>query len=78
MVKRKALGRGLSAIIPEANRLEDDNIFFQCPIEEIEPNPFQPRQDFLNHELEELADSVRERGIITPILVSKAFWAAHC
>jgi ParB family chromosome partitioning protein len=71
MVKRKALGRGLSAIIPEANRLEDDNIFFQCPIEEIEPNPYQPRQDFLNHELEELVDSVREKGIITPLLVSK-------
>lgn len=71
MVKRKALGRGLSAIIPEANRLEDDSIYFQCPIEEIEPNPYQPRQDFLNHELEELVDSVREKGIITPLLVSK-------
>jgi len=72
MVKRKALGRGLSAIIPEANRLEDDNIFFQCPTEEIEPNPYQPRKDFLNHELEELVNSVREKGIITPLLVSKA------
>ncbi len=71
MVKRKALGRGLSAIIPEANRLEDDNIYFQCPIEEIEPNPYQPRKDFLNHELEELINSVREKGIITPLLVSK-------
>jgi ParB family chromosome partitioning protein len=72
MAKRKALGKGLSALIPDANKAEDENEqFFQCPVEAIEPNPRQPRQDFRDSELEELANSIKEKGIITPILVSK-------
>ena len=73
MAKRKALGKGLSALIPEADRYEDDREgFFQCPIESIEPNPYQPRLEFEDADLEELVLSVKEKGIITPILVSKA------
>ena len=72
MPKRKALGKGLSALIPDADQFEDrDNQFFQCPVEVIEPNPHQPRQKFSSHELEEMVGSVREKGIITPLLVSK-------
>lgn len=71
-MKRKALGKGLSALIPEANRIENvDEEFLQCPIEAIEPNPLQPRQEFQDTELEELIQSVRENGIIVPLLVSK-------
>ena len=73
MTKRKALGKGLSALIPEVNTLQEgDGSFFLCPIEAIEPNPSQPRQEFEGPELEELVASVREKGIITPLLVSKA------
>ena len=73
MIKRKALGKGLSALIPEANPLpEGEEGFFQCPIEMIEPSPFQPRKNFGEADLEALADSVREKGIITPLLVSKS------
>lgn len=72
MIKRKALGKGLSALIPEA---QDNDIaasgFFQCPIESIEPNPYQPRLNFSDADLEELVQSVKEKGVITPILVSK-------
>ena len=72
MAKRKALGRGLSALIPDADKFNDrDEQFFQCPVEVIEPNPHQPRQNFAPHELEEMVGSVREKGIITPVLVSK-------
>jgi ParB family chromosome partitioning protein len=72
MAKRKALGRGLSALIPDADKLEPvEGQFFQCPIEDIEPNPYQPRQDFSASELKEMVNSVREKGIITPLLVSK-------
>ena len=72
MAKRKALGKGLSALIPDADKLDDkDEQYFQCPVEVIEPNPYQPRQDFSPHELEEMVGSVREKGIITPLLVSK-------
>jgi ParB family chromosome partitioning protein len=70
MSSRKALGKGLSALIPEADELA--GAFFQCPVEAIEPNPYQPRKRFGEKELEELAASVKEKGILTPLLVSKA------
>jgi ParB family chromosome partitioning protein len=73
MTKRKALGKGLSALIPEANKLGGgEEGFFLCPIEAIEPNPYQPRQNFKGPEFEELVSSVKEKGVITPLLVSKS------
>jgi ParB family chromosome partitioning protein len=73
MVKRKALGKGLGALIAEADGLEiEGEGFFQCPIESIEPNPLQPRQGFDEPGLAELAQSVKEKGILTPVLVTKA------
>jgi len=74
MIKRKALGKGLSALIPEANDNgnQQGDGYFQCPIESIEPNPYQPRQEFDNSAIEELAMSIKEKGVITPILVSKS------
>lgn len=72
MKKRKALGKGLSALIPDANRLDEgEGGLFQCPVEEIAPNPYQPRQELPDSELEEMVNSVREKGIITPLLVSR-------
>ncbi len=73
MTKRRALGKGLSAIIPEADNLtQNEGVFFQCPIEDIQPNPYQPRLEFREEDLKELVESVREKGIITPLLVSKS------
>ncbi len=70
--KRKALGRGLSALIPEGTNVElVEGAFFLCPVDAIEPNPYQPRQKFNAPQLQELVDSVREKGVITPLLVSK-------
>lgn len=72
MTKRRALGKGLSALIPEGNSLSrGDETFFQCPIEDIEPNPYQPRQVFDGPELEAMKDSVKKDGILTPLLVTK-------
>jgi len=72
MAMHKALGKGLSALIPETEDFGAGAVrFFQCPIEMIEPNPYQPRQTFEGEELEELAKSVKEQGILTPLLVSK-------
>ena len=72
MAKRKALGKGLSALIPEADRLEDgEEEFFKCPVEAIEANPYQPRQDISESDLEDMVNSVREKGIVTPLLVSR-------
>ena len=72
MTKRKALGKGLSALFPETVISEDDRGFFYCPIESISPNPHQPRQNFSDSEMTELANSIKEKGIIQPILVSRA------
>ncbi|MFC1821171.1 ParB/RepB/Spo0J family partition protein [Thermodesulfobacteriota bacterium] len=72
MSKRKALGKGLSALIPDMPEFEEESAaFFQCPVESIEPNPYQPRQEFQAPEMEDLVRSVKEKGIITPLLVSK-------
>ena len=72
MIKRNALGKGLSALIPDGHDLDEkEEQFFLCPIGAIEPNPNQPRQQFSSHELDELAASVREKGILTPLLVNK-------
>jgi ParB family transcriptional regulator, chromosome partitioning protein len=72
MASRKALGKGLSALIPEEEDLNGEGGYFQCPVEIIEPNPFQPRRRFGEEEMAELVASVREKGILTPLLVSKA------
>ena len=78
MTKRKALGKGLSALIPEGSiKFDGDANYFQCPIESIEPNPYQPRQEFENQEMEELVSSVKEKGIITPLLVRKTEKGYH-
>ena len=71
MTKRRALGKGLSALIPEGDSLSRGETFFQCPIEDIEPNPYQPRQVFDGPELEAMKDSVKKDGILTPLLVTK-------
>ena len=71
MTKRKALGRGLSALFPQEAISEDDRGFFFCPIDLISPNPHQPRQNFSDSELAELAHSIREKGVIQPVLVSQ-------
>ena len=72
MTKRNALGKGLSALIPDGHDLDEkDEQFFLCPVAAIEPNPNQPRQRFPAHELDEMVVSVREKGILTPLLVNQ-------
>ena len=69
MVKKTGLGRGMAALLPAAD--EEGKIYFLCPIEEIKPNRSQPRKTFANDKLEELAASIREQGIIQPLVVRK-------
>jgi ParB family chromosome partitioning protein len=72
MTKRNALGKGLSALIPDGHGLDEkEEQFFLCPVAAIEPNPNQPRQRFHAQELEEMVLSIREKGILTPLLVNK-------
>lgn len=72
MIKRQALGKGLSALIPEAVQGEpQEEQYFQCPLDAIHPNPLQPRQRLSDADLEDMAQSVREKGILTPLLVMR-------
>jgi ParB family chromosome partitioning protein len=72
---RRGLGRGLSALLDEAGPEAFDapaSGVQETPIELIRPNPDQPRMDFSEAELDELAASIRERGLLQPILVRPA------
>lgn len=69
MAKGKGLGRGLEAIFAE--EVPADNTPVGIRLSDIEPNPRQPRQDFDAVALEELAQSIRENGVITPITLRK-------
>lgn len=67
---KKALGRGLQTLIPVGNAGGRDEIE-DVPLSVVSPNPFQPRRVFNEVELGELADSVRTKGVLQPILVRK-------
>jgi ParB family chromosome partitioning protein len=67
MVKKTGLGRGMASLLPVVE--EEGRRFFSCPIEEIRPNKDQPRKTFHHDKLEELAASIREKGIIQPLVV---------
>ena len=68
--KKRALGRGLGALIPEIEKSQErSKDFFYCEIEMIRPNRYQPRMQFSEDELEELCQSIKEQGILQPLLV---------
>lgn len=69
--KRRALGKGLSALIPEDLEKEDINSIEDIDIDLITPNPNQPRKAFDLEKLNELAESIKQHGIIQPIIVKK-------
>jgi ParB family chromosome partitioning protein len=65
---RTALGMGLDALLPD--RLEGQ--YFLCAVEDIRPSPHQPRQQFPEEAIQELADSIREKGLIQPVILRRA------
>jgi len=69
-MERKALGKGISALIPE-RETERKNEIINVQTDQIKPNPFQPREDFDTQSIEELAQSIKEKGVIQPLLVRR-------
>ncbi len=71
---RRALGRGLDALLPAAPPAagQGSRTAFLCPVEKITPQPGQPRQYFDEQELLELVSSIREHGLIEPLIVRRA------
>lgn len=85
--KKRVLGRGLGALIGESSgagtsgdeprgdegRAEEaSSAYFHCPVGDISPGSTQPRKHFEEGPLKELADSIREKGVIEPLLVRRA------
>lgn len=69
-MERKALGKGISALIPERESGHKDEIIY-VQTGQIKANPFQPREDFNSQSIEELAQSIKEKGVIQPLLVRR-------
>lgn len=67
MVKKTGLGQGVNLLFGE-----DQEKYFQCEIDKIIPNQYQPRTQFNQTALQELADSIKEQGIIQPLIVKPA------
>jgi len=70
MPKKQVLGRGLDALIPDMEKSDlDPSLFFYCDIDTIRPNPYQPRRRFSDQDLRGLSNSIKEQGIIQPLVV---------
>ncbi len=70
-MNRKVLGRGLSALISNDEENSTELGLFELDIDLIQPNPEQPRTRFAPAALEELSQSIRENGVVQPIVVRK-------
>lgn len=75
--EKRGLGRGLSALMADVHLAGPDSApasrraELQVPVDRLEPNPQQPRLDFRREELESLADSIRQKGVIQPLIVRR-------
>ena len=74
---KRGLGRGLSALMADVNLVGPEDApaarraEMMLPVEKLEPNPQQPRLDFKQDELESLANSIRQKGVIQPLIVRR-------
>ncbi|CAG7643343.1 Stage 0 sporulation protein J [Paenibacillus solanacearum] len=64
----KRLGKGLDALLP-ALSINDDDKVVEIPLAQLRPNPYQPRRNFNEESIQELASSIKEHGVIQPIIV---------
>lgn len=71
MSAKSVLGRGVGALLPDAGEDLAEDKYFLCDINKIQANPNQPRVFFDEEKLQELAESIRENGVIQPLLVTR-------
>ncbi len=69
--RRSGLGKGLDALFPDIEVTNDRQSasYFECAIDKIHPNPYQPRREFAEKEMGDLADSIKTQGVLQPLLV---------
>ena len=79
--RKKGLGRGLSALFGDSTpeeKTKNTNQSTMVAIADLSRNPYQPRQNFKEEKLEELANSIRKNGIIQPIAVRHSKSSSGC
>lgn len=69
MAKRSALGKGLDALLPTSSEDQELRPYKICQLDTIFPNPSQPRKAMDDDSLHQLADSIREKGVLLPLVV---------
>ena len=70
-MEKKALGKGLAALLPESEAKETGHTIHMIPVTHIVPNRYQPRKTFVEEELRELVESIKRHGILQPVLVRR-------
>lgn len=70
--KKGGLGRGIEALFEDEPQIDTTEEVQDLSLDEIRPNPYQPRKNFDNKSLKELADSIKENGVFQPIIVRKS------
>ncbi len=70
-MEKKALGKGLAALLPESDAKEPGQAIHMIPVTQILPNRYQPRKTFVEEDLRELVESVKQHGILQPVLVRR-------
>ena len=70
--QKRVLGRGLGALIPQKETAPATPGLMELAVDQISPNPYQPRKIFNEASIEELARSVREHGIVQPLVVTRS------
>ena len=75
MTKKTGLGKGLNALLSnniiEDEKIQEGEVIQNLKVIEVEPNKEQPRRNFDEESIEELANSIKEYGVIQPIIVTK-------
>ncbi|EOP77193.1 ParB-like partition protein [Bacillus cereus VDM006] len=71
MLVAKGLGRGINAFFPDLDVREEEKIQ-EIALTELRPNPYQPRKNFQKEAIQELAASIKEHGILQPLIVRKS------
>lgn len=68
-MKKKALGKGLKAFLPQEYEILKDEKFINLDIDQLKPNPLQPRKNFDDESINDLARSMQKSGVLQPVLV---------
>ncbi|MCX7994973.1 MAG: ParB/RepB/Spo0J family partition protein [candidate division WOR-3 bacterium] len=70
-MRKRALGKGIEALISKEEKIVLQEGFRMIPISEIEPNPYQPREKITEESVRELVNSIKEKGVIEPVIVKR-------